>query len=83
LGFISKFYSVYRQSSISPSIPRIVLEFIGLMAIARAAFLEGVGVAGDETEFDVAELLVLLHITLEIVVAEPVWLVPTPPPFQA
>jgi hypothetical protein len=41
------------------------------MAIARAAFLEGVGVARDETELDVAELLVLLLITLEIVVAEP------------
>jgi hypothetical protein len=84
LGVISKFYSVYRQSSITPSSPRIVPEFIGLMAIARAAFLEGVGVAEGETEVDVAELLVLLFITLEIVDAEPVWLVvPHLPPSQA
>ncbi len=57
---------------------------LGLKAIARAAFLESVGVAEDQTEVDVAELLVLLLITLEIADADAVWLVvPTPPQFSS
>lgn len=64
------------------SLPAYLALFsnLGLKSIARAAFLESVGVAEDETEVDVAELLVLLLITLEIANAEAVWLVvPTPP----
>jgi hypothetical protein len=51
---------------------------------SSSSVLRGVGFAENGTEVDVAELLALPLITLEIVDAEPVWLVVlTPPPFSS